>query len=346
MKASTVLIGAGVAAGGVLLVRALLKRRTEEQGGDPCAAARDIAEKAMPGTGAAAYLACKALSGIHLGEKDWTADDEDNKRLNGEIDLPAKGVQWLAMSSALAKTPYLNGTVLRFKNGCVPIKGAPGWERCAQGTHNMTFSGDGYMWFAVGSDGERVGIEADPSATFSGRVGDVTTGPVIAGLQGWQGAKEARDLFPLPLKPDEDGWWWKGRAFKCKHVVDHRSGSMINGVPRPVFPAWGKLGSDGMPTCGWVVSDEPPPPVASSGGGEWWNPVQSHTELRCSGGKAPAGYTWVDATSSRPGHWERLRAGQAPNNGPCDPNYRPPTQSTSIRSQLRAVTAATLAIAP
>lgn len=32
---------------------------------------------------------------------------------------------------------------------------------------------------------------------------------------------------------------------------------------------------------------------------------------------APDGYTWVEATATVAGHWERLRAGQKPNPGPC-----------------------------
>lgn len=33
----------------------------------------------------------------------------------------------------------------------------------------------------------------------------------------------------------------------------------------------------------------------------------------------PAGFTWVAATTDIPGHWERLRKGATPVNGPCDP---------------------------
>lgn len=351
MVVKGLLVGAGLGAIAIVLFRRF--KASDAPSSDKCAAVRDLAESTQPGSGAAAYLACRVAKGLSgLGkEKDWTSEDEDNKRLNGEIDVPATSVQWLAMSSALSNGPFLHGSAVRFKNGCVPLDGFPGWERCAPGTHSMKFGGPGWMWMGIGSDGAGAAIAPSPERIFTGLKGDITTGPAgLADLanSGYPGAVDARKAFPLPLAPDENGWFYRGKPFKCKNVRDQRDGAV--GLAHAAVPKFDSAG-DGMPACGWHASTGPentPLPVhfdpAKSGAAAAGQGTGTRTNLACDGAKAPAGYTWVEASGATPGHWERLRAGQTTSNpGPCDPNYRPPSTLLTLRTTSLALSS-TLAV--
>lgn len=84
-----------------------------------------------------------ALGG--LLSADWAARDAENKRLNGEVEIPldAELVKRSIQYSQIANSqPGLKGSVIRFKNGGVPFRGAPGWEKCAPGTHSMILRGN------------------------------------------------------------------------------------------------------------------------------------------------------------------------------------------------------------
>lgn len=322
------LLGAGIAGVGVLLLRRRAAAQ-EQPSSDKCELARALAEKAQPGSGAAAYVACKALGKVidTIKPTDWTELDKQNRELNGDIEIPLTLALGARTFTTLAgNVPTMRGSAVRFVNGCVPFEGAPGWDKCRPGTHDMRIQ-----------NGKNVQTRklGDPSSSsparweraFSRLEGDpFTQGPYTRDskmlIKGPGGVtlKVAEPKFPLELGAGEVGWYAGGRPFKCAegktpafNLHDHREGA------------------DGIPPCDAVTATAGTvaAPLGSSG--------TTRTELACEGTQAPAGFTWVESPGV-PGHWERLRAGQTPNPGPCAGGASSSSSSGAIHTGLLAIT--------
>jgi hypothetical protein len=131
------LIAAGVGAAGLGVVLLVRKQAAASTGGGglPC-------DKLTAGS--PEQIACKAAQGIlgifgalaKLGDPQWAKKDAENKAANGATTIPlASGAQ--SCNGFVGAYMPLQGTVLRFANGCEPYAGAPGWSKCAPGTHSM-----------------------------------------------------------------------------------------------------------------------------------------------------------------------------------------------------------------
>lgn len=148
--------GLAVGGGGLLLVAyARQKAAAQGQGGSLCESFL------APLAAAAGYPippeACKfsavdkvlgAVAGA-VGDafKSEAERDADNRARNGAVELELReDVKKLAIGGDTVNGQprigtRLRGSVLRFQSGCVPFKGAPGWAKCAAGTHDMAPAG-------------------------------------------------------------------------------------------------------------------------------------------------------------------------------------------------------------
>lgn len=213
-----------------------------------------------------------ALGKTSADVKRW---DAKNKELNGEVDIPMDGFR-----KALANTcydassgncyPFVDGTVLRFKNGCVPLSGSPDFAKCVAGTHRM----DNYLpwqaWHFMpdSTNNGQTSYKPDAIRSMSGSVrleGEPNDDrhPYDAFTRG--GFKQGglnHNPFPIPIPEGHLGYVYKGRPFTCPQgkppnmrqiVRDHRG--------EPI--------GDAIPTCGgdavggWV----PQPTQTNTGGG-------------------------------------------------------------------------------
>jgi hypothetical protein len=170
---------------------------------------------------------CKASAGIlgivkgigNLFERGDPYDqtkknDAANTALNGAPDVVSDRTMPVCTSrsqaDANAHRPYMNkssGTpavpffaVLRYKNGCVPFQGAPGWEKCVAGTKPM-------MTYAVTNASGHV---ADPKLAMTGKRGDPTTGFIPQQGQG----QNAFYKCGGPAAPAQAGYY-RGKRWEC-----------------------------------------------------------------------------------------------------------------------------------
>jgi hypothetical protein len=128
---------AGVAGAGVVGLALVLKARA--QAATPNASVCDK----LP-AGSTEQLACKALGGINkvldalknLGDPKWAERDATNKALNGAVEIANGPASCNGFTTGTTSVP-LQGSVLRFANGCTPFPGTPGWSKCAPGTKGM-----------------------------------------------------------------------------------------------------------------------------------------------------------------------------------------------------------------
>lgn len=304
VKVGGLLLGAGVAGVALLVYRHLQQQKAATGTSDPCIAARDLANAAQPGSGAAAYAACKALGAVIT---DWDARDRRNRELNGDVELPlALAAAAHTVSPTRGNAPALRGTVARFKNGCAPFEGAPGWEKCAPGTESMALSGQ-LQTRKLGAPNELEPTEWGHA--FTADDGDPFTqgpyksdGKLSVKIQTPSGVAQVTvpDKFDLPLAAGETGWVSNGRAFKCAPGTS---------------PAWSMRDHRdpaAVPPC--TVGGESP--WTSSGAPATASSSVTSTKLTCDGEQAPAGYTYRRTAD---GAWflDRLRAGEQPEAGPC-----------------------------
>lgn len=274
VSGGTIAIGLGLAAGAGLIWYA--RKQAEAAAADSkCDAIVAAAVKAgVPE--AVARAACNALPSIGdilegVGSAIGTTSaevkrwDAENKALNGEVATPISDFlrKTVTVYPSTTGADATRGTVLEFKNGCVPFAGAAGWSKCKQGTHDMRHRPNNYDPTAVPVG---TGVEADDKQrrgkatswtnfmTGSGdpsRIDPATQGPFRAGaVYGMY-----KTPFPLPLAEGELGWLWRGRPFKC--AADRT-------------PAWNvrdHTSDTAMPPCGPFGGGGPPPPIDQAGEG-------------------------------------------------------------------------------
>ena len=241
--ASGALILGLAAAGGVAF---LVWRQRQQAKPKPSSTCDDVCHTAGdPGGHDVCVAGCNAAGGIlgalvnaipnpfHDSNDDWNnaahTRDENNKHLNGAVELP------LPLPSVPAGLAGVEGTVARFKNGCVPFANAPGFSKCAKGTLSMwtedvaAASGD---YDAGPIDYSRVGglhvyqesadkehnVEASAAETFVGTQGDrFTNGPFS-----WSDSSYAADLAkglaypdPSPSVDKARAWLDRGKVLRC-----------------------------------------------------------------------------------------------------------------------------------
>lgn len=261
--------GVGLGVGALVVVRS---RKAAASSGDSSACDAICDAAASQGVPAdlckqgVTYQLCKASGGL-LGDligafsgRDWAADDAENKKLNGEVELVLGP---LADRTIIPTTraPGLHGTVLRFKSGAVPFRGWPGWEKCAPGTHDMASSGPLLTLDPVTNRW----VPMVATAAFQGGQGDPTSaGPftpdrqftmpaVTSGMVAQQQAfidsaqkTVTEPAFPLPIPSGSRGYYAQGIAFVC---------------PSGTSPQWGLRDHR--------ASGGPPPCVGADGSGGW-----------------------------------------------------------------------------
>ena len=286
---------------------------------DLCTAAGD------PGGHGVCVTACNVAGGIldqipnpfHNSVDDWNnaahSRDENNKHLNGAVDLP------LPLVSIPGSLSGVEGTVARFKSGCVPFKGAPGFSQCKPGTLSMwtediavasgDYDSDGtldYEHIAAHGYSEELGVDTAPvnvaaSETFRGTQGDRFTGGPVS----WNSpevydaaSKWVQKGLAYPDVANVDrlhAWLDRGKILRCP--PGQAPSDIVNGLH-------GQLGTPGV--C-----------VSTAGGGQvgTWitGDCQQHID---------AGFTWVGPAPGpgSTGHWERLRVGQTKADAKCPPD--------------------------
>jgi hypothetical protein len=333
VKAALIVIG--LATGGLALLYWRNKNAPPQlPSGDACDAlcsAQSLATGITPELCRAglAYKACKAAGGALGAVKDaittdWARYDRENRELNGELETPLPvGVQQRVTVNGTG-VQGLHGSATKFKNGCVPFEGAPGWEKCAPGTHSMVSSGGGLRTRRVNDIAATEPAELGRAFTRAG--GDpLWQGPFTSdGLTpidfksptGQTLTTSVPSKFDLPLAQGETGWIAEGVAFKCPAgtepawgVRDHRTGA----PPAPCT-------KDGKSPYDGAI----PPPVDTG---------STQTVVACgANGEAPAGFTW-DPTLG--GFWRRPMVGESINPGPCASS----TSSTDDRLVSRVLAA-------
>lgn len=220
--------------------------------------------------------------------ESWDEKDRENQKLNGEpaIEL-RKEVRELSQRFQNQGRP-MRGSVARYRNGCEPYSGAPGWSKCASGTRDMR-EAPGGMSVMLASPPTMIGSDAKFEADYQRNkrnepmehITDFVNFALF--LSGTPGDPTTQ------LKVKHGGHYWiAGQPFDCDQtpvaVRDHREGHegevtarCLSGITYPQ-----------------IIGDDP----AFEAGG---------TGTRISFGgdvqkAAPEGYVWVGD------HLERKRA--------------------------------------
>jgi hypothetical protein len=322
-----ILLGAGVAGVGVLALRARARAAAApQQPPSTSSTACELAAKAAAAAGLPFSAdACAGILGTvgAIGEAVfYSADDQardiaaaatKNDQLNGEIAIPMDPYVTRFVSGK--GNPAIYGNALRYANGCEPFKGAPGWSKCAPGTRSL---------FGPASfRGSELGVVALAPAQQPGKPDRGVE--VDAGDNGGQrmltGSLDPKNPDPATRGP------FRNSAGGNDYLIRGRRMTCPAGEAPALWDADGNPVRDQRElrcapggVSSWQASTSAPPATVP---GE-----TDRTALGCIGDQPPAGYTWVAATSTTPGHWERLQAGQTPNPGPCA------TSSTSSGSRF------------
>lgn len=329
-----VLLGGGAAAALVLYERK--KAATPPPPTDDCAPLKAV--------DATAYDACKAASGLWgvldglsdalgFGEmfdpnSYWKPFDDTNKTLNGDVEIPRHdGILSLGWESphggkrddvGKGQVPFLAGTVVKFKNGCTPFEGSPGWSKCAKGTTSM-LDGNGQL------DKYSTVYTGDPKADqrFLARIEYLLTGKIrhyraADGRETWEGdpttglvdtinavgktaLADTRKLYPNADLSTAQVGVYKGQYFVCEggKVPHFAPLDTRPDAPYPTPPAT-------------IACLDYSGPTNIVGGGAGGNPTSSALYDACHGGpNPPPGYSWVTD------HWERTRRGAKDVPAPC-----------------------------
>ena len=252
MSALPWIIGGAAVGVGILWIRA--RQAAAETKQDPCA---ELEKLGVPR--AACELGLPVVQEIVQGAIDAVGAktsaqvekwDAENKALNGPVRIANEGIyRELTKTCDSPGNCYsaLDGTVVEFENGCVPIAGAPGREKCAPGTHDMlNYAIKQAMWWRP--DG------AGPTESWS----PSTVAPMTAQVryegedaraydpftQGGYGPGQKN--FPIPIPDGHYGYFYKGRPFTCpagqQPVLRASDGSVIRDQ-RTLDPSY-------VPPCG------------------------------------------------------------------------------------------------
>lgn len=260
---------------------------------------------------------------------------------------------------------HVRGSVVEFENGCQPFRDAPGWSKCAPGTLSM-WAEDideamGYLseYDAGGSlktSPAFPSLEAYEAQARQDGSNQVIRSTVPAALLSGSARLEGADpLTQGPFRAKDGRLWWlyKGRRIDCPvgqapDVIQMAAAGVVDHRTNQAAPRCVPLGADSP----WTSSSSAPPPGAPPSLGEdkaaqaaAGHGTGYHEDLRCNGTQAPPGWTWVPSNrTSAGGTWQRLKPGETPNHGPCDPNYRPPWQRLTGVQSSTLLQAATLAV--
>lgn len=218
------LIGAGAGAAVVLLTR-----KSEAA---PASSGGSICDK-LP-AGSTEQAACKGIGGI-LGivsgvanalAPQWGRKDDENIAKNGARVHANAGHCGYSMHVAGRQRPLIASGTLRHANGCVPYEGAPGWEKCAPGTHSMWDYPSARVapGQVIGKPGSDMTITRTPSLMLTGKrveslshadgkVRSVTGDPTTFVINPKNGG--TCGPFPLAIPAGGVGGYYKGHAFVC-----------------------------------------------------------------------------------------------------------------------------------
>lgn len=147
--ASPVVIVGGLAVAGTLAY--VLYKRAKATPTDPCA---KCSKSGDPYTYAACLAECSGVLGGIVEAVTGLYESEDGKKfgaevarrqavndgLNGAADVanPTSDPHWSGIAGTFAGSINpLTGKTARYKNGCVPYFGSPGWSPCKPGTLDM-----------------------------------------------------------------------------------------------------------------------------------------------------------------------------------------------------------------
>lgn len=242
---------------------------------------------------------------LNQAEEREAERSKKNEELNGEIAIPNTVPLYQSQQAVKPTT----GSALRFKNGCEPFEGAPGWTKCEPGTNDMrTHVVDGRFPAsyekvrAAAPTREQYFANPEKPIDWSGLLkGSVSPEYPDPATQG-----------PFPM-PDGTAWWWiRGEKLQCP---TGQAPAMWNADGSPIRDQ-----RTGLPSCapGGIVAVDPNSPGSQGG----TNPVDTTpgdhetASLDCNAdGTAPAGYTWTGTA------WRRLMPGETADPGPCGRKY-------------------------
>jgi len=284
--------------------RQAAKETAETPGVDVCAALAkagvpsDVCKLGLPVVGAIV----DAIDGAVKTPGDVREWDRKNKELNGPVRIANEG--------ALRKLTYtctdpsncftaLDGTVIEFENGCVPIAGSPGFAKCAPGTQPMLnypvlsmpfFVSDGpmsEMFDTRNSETDSVNYSMSGAVRTKANASDAAKrDPYDLFTRGGYapGSYEAGG-FPVPIPEGHIGYIYKARPFTCP-----------KGQP-PVMDQlerdWREDAADG--DANWT------PPC---GGSAWGGGPSYNTERAGVGGFASVSTTIADCTNDPNFVWD------------------------------------------
>lgn len=351
--ASPWVIVAGLAAGGVALYFYEKKKQQQQQSPSECKA---ICKATLSGDEEkACELACDAAGYIpdpfhdSVGDRQAaiTKGDQGNLQLNGDVELYLpEELQHPPALSQSGGVQTMDGSVLRFKKGCVPFKGAPGWEKCKPGTQSMwssdtdvdqaynhgalpAFANDQLLsvWVDHHDTGSPLD-DATKAATLSGNANedhpDVTTqGPFPAGRT--FGVTKNTPGTKVPT--GSEGWIVRGKPMICPQgqAPDLWDES---GLPRALSP-----GEE--ITCVPDGRHRSGAGTGTGGGVSTGEQTIGHGTFVHGDCPPPQGFTW-DVSSAGLDYLRRLRAGEAPK---CKRGTSPsssPSSSSSSPSSTRS----------
>lgn len=244
MKLAWLIAGGAVAGAAVLAVRS---RRAAASGGGLC----DKAAQLDPRAGAACQVAAGLLGALGEALPDGPGEvAAENARLNGPTDPAHPAVRAIASLSMASGTP--GGSDIRppiepaerYKNGCVPAPGNPGWSKCAPGTRPQ--------WWDLGryTSGAVAAMKSAAANAFTGSAGDPYHRRHPATIKR-AGKDVPAPAFPLAVPPGHSAWWDRGQPRVCPPatVLQGTGGAPVDHRP-------------GAPRC-------VPAPASSSG--NWWD---------------------------------------------------------------------------
>lgn len=176
----------------------------------------------------------------------WTTPSpiRNNDLLNGEPEVtiePGANFATAAAASNNTSQPcfrYLAGKrpVVKYKNGCEPIPGKPGWARCKPGTGSLLNP----LWPGARDADEILSGERYDASTSTGDPFTRPAGPAGSTPKNWPAS--------VPVPPGHTPWWVMGQARTCPpgtairpRVRDHRGGEPVcepidTGPPVPPPP--------------------------------------------------------------------------------------------------------------